>query len=250
MRKLIPWIFFASAALGCMPEVVRVPAICTNAPYCVPPEEKGDPLTSRDPARLRAFLKRNAESTVFVRSATYREKDGIQYRRATGALIGIKGLALASYHAVSLSEFISVSYRRMKADGAIAVWREAPAEIVAFSREKDIALLRIKENALMPPSFPLRRGPPAKGDVDWFFGAETIWGKTRLTDTNVFSGSLTRSFITADARMTDVDAGAPLVNDCGELVGILLFDNGKGVIYGLPIDEIFTALDLKMQDLY
>lgn len=230
-------------------ETVRVPTICTNAPYCVPEDEEVEPLISRDRDRHNLFVKRASEAVVEVRAARYGEKEGIRHTTTTGALIGHKGLVLTTFHGVSGAQFITVSYRRMTDEGVAEPYREVQAELMTFSRERDVAVLRVTDKTAIPAPFPLRRGPSAPADKIWYFGVETPVGKTVLGDTDAqFNNS--REWMVTGATIKAKDSGAPIVNSCGELVGLLLFDNGKGVIYALGIDGIFKVLDLKMQDLY
>ncbi len=230
-------------------ETIRVPAICTNAPYCVPEDEDVDPILSGDRERHNQFVKRAAEAVVEVHAARYADKDGITHVVASGALIGHKGLVLTTFHGVAAAQFITVSYRRMTDEGVAVPYREVPAELVYFSRERDVAVLHVKDLTAVPAPFPLRRGPSVPADKIWYFGVDTPVGKTVLGNTDAEFNNA-RSWMVTGAAIKARDAGAPIVNSCGELVGLLLFDNGKGVIYALAIDDIFKILDLKMQDLY
>ena len=248
MRKLIPlFLVFMAATPGCK-EMVRLPALSTAEPTCVPPEENGDLKKSRDPARLHAFIRRNTEASVAVRNRTY-EADGLRTHDATGALIGNKGLVLTTWDAVRRSEFLTVAYRRVTKDGATESFHETPAEIITISREYNIVVLRLKMPLGAPPPFPLRHGPMALGDDVWWFGVTTASGKMRVTKTDVAIGHNTTGLVIVNGTLRDADIGAPMVNACGELVGILLYNDRKGV-YALPIDNIFQALNLRTQDLY
>jgi S1-C subfamily serine protease len=230
-------------------ETIRVPTICTNAPYCVPEDENVDALISSDRDRHNLFVKRAAESVVIVNAARYADKDGLRHVITTGALIGHKGLVLTTFHGVTAAQFITVTYRRMTDGGVAEPYREVQAELVYFSRERDVAVLRVLDRTAIPAPFPLRRGPSAPADKIWYFGIDTAVGKTVLGDTDAqFNNS--RDWMVTGATIGARDAGAPIVNSCGELVGLLLFDNGKGVVYAFGIDGIFKVLDLKMQDLY
>lgn len=254
-RALVKVLFAAFLCLfsgGCSwfkGETVRVPTVCTNAPYCVPEDEEVDPLISRDRDRHNLFVKRASESVVLVNAARHADKDGIRHVITTGALIGHKGLVLTTFHGVSGAQFITVSYRRMADGGVAEPYREVQAELMMFSRERDIAVLRVTEMTAIPAPFPLRRGPSVPADKIWYFGIDTPVGKTVIGDTDAQFNNA-RDWMVTGATITARDAGAPIINSCGELVGLLLFDNGKGTIYALAIDDIFKVLDLKMQDLY
>lgn len=230
-------------------DTVRVPAVCTNAPYCVPEDENVDPIVSADRVRHNLFVQRASESVVLVNAARLVGKDGITHVTTSGALIGHKGLVLTTYQGVSGAQFITVSYRRMTDKGVAEPYREVQAELMTFSRERDVAVLRVTDMTAIPAPFPIRRGPSVSADKAWYFGADTAVGKTVIGDTDaVLNG--THGWMVTGATITARDAGAPLVNSCGELVGLILFESNKRVVYALAIDDIFKALDLKMQDLY
>lgn len=204
--------------------------------------------TSRDARRLRAFIKRNTESTVVVQSAVY-GKDGLHRYTATGALIGTKGFVLTTYGAVAHAESVTATYRLVAQNGEVTTYRETPLELTSFSREYDVALLRLTKQDQHQAPFPLRHGPVVNGDDYWWFGVSSGARKMVVKERNITMSLNGQSFLLMNGTLGPSDNGAPLVNDCGEFVGILLYNDTKGV-YALPLETIFPVLNLRTTDLY
>ena len=250
MHKAFPWIFFSAMTVAGCREYVRVPSVCTNDPACVLPTENGDAKISRDPHRLQAFKKRNIESTVVVQTSFY-GKDGLQHKTATGALIGTKGFVLTTHSAVANAEFITATYRLVTPEETVTTYRETPLELTLFSRTHNVALLRILKKDQHQAPFPLRHGPVVKGDDLWWFGVSSGARKMKVSTTDITINLNGRGFMLMNGMLGDSDNGAPIVNDCGEFVGILLYnDSGGRGVYALPIETIFEALSLRTTDLY
>jgi hypothetical protein len=229
-------LFFCGAA--CAPTTLRLPAAAAFPPKTL---DKGE---IRD--RLIA-------GTVFVHARHFRPDDsGIIWRDggATGVVVGRNGpLVLTAYHAVRDATDIDVSFL----DGSGRPYSNGgqgmPMRVARFSEEKDVALLEPAQGSIWyDAAIPCAHAVPTLGDPVWYFGRTSTFTSGTVTDDAAVIAPRGR-LIRADTTSRTGDSGAPLVNDRGELVGILILGNDRITLaYFVRIDDALAALKLESGD--
>ncbi len=230
------------AADACTTTYVRVPAVCPRDRLCL---DDGPNAA----ARQADFIRRHAEATVEVRGTRYLPNQGARTNRGIGALIGAKGYVLTAYHLIDGAETVTVTLRTASPDGGATDGRDIPAIPLVLSRDEDVALLILPPLERLPRSFPVRYGPVIGGDDVRFIGAGSSIRRGRVTDADVTAG-INRSFAEASVSATGADAGAPLMNVCGEVVGVAIGPYGKkGALRFVALEQALQALSVTPADL-
>ncbi len=183
----------------------------------------------------------------------YRQQRRAQFSRGSGVVIDPEGYVLTNVHVVADVDDITVQF----IDGNESL----PAERVALSESKDIALLRIKA----PPGRRFKTVKFARED-------DLLLGETVVALGNPFAlgGSVSRGILSSksrraagdlpaggrleiqdwlqtDAAINPGNSGGPLVNLRGELIGInvavLRTDLGaQGIGFAVPIRRVNEAM--------
>lgn len=233
-------------ACSCGTTYVRVPAVCPRDPLCL--DERTDAGPDKA-ARERDFIARHVASTVEVRGTRYLPNQGARVTKGVGAIVGSKGYVLTAYHLVDGAESLTVMLRVPTPDGGIGELREVPAIPLVLSREADLALLTVPYGERLPPSLPVRNGPVITGDPVWFLGNATVLKRGNVAETGIGDGP-NHDHADASIKASREDAGAPLMNVCGEIIGVTTGPYGKnGQLRFIPIDAAFKALSMSVADL-
>lgn len=236
---------FLALSACCGTTYVRVPAVCPRDPLCLDTRPGSVEAASRE----RDFVRRHADATVEVRGARYLPNKGATLTKGIGALVGSKGYVLTAYHLVDGAEQVTVALRVLGPDGAVVAMREMPGTPLVLSREADLALIALPMGERLPVSLPVRSGPVIKGDPVWFLGAGTSLKRGGVVETGIIDGP-NADHADASIASSREDAGAPLLNVCGELVGVTTGPYGKkGSLRFIPIDAAFRALSMSVADL-
>jgi S1-C subfamily serine protease len=243
-------LFFCGAALTSCGTTIytRAPAPCPNDPYCIAAGDDSG-RENPDPERVREFVRRNVEATVVVRA--FRRSGGtMKTAVGVGALLGRRGLVLTSHSAVTEAELVTVAFQRMAADGTISEYGEMPMMPVITSWERGVSVLVPKgEGYHPPPPMPVIREPMVKGDSFWHFGRDGTWGRDTVIDDRVSFG-YKRDFVMIATKATNADSGAPIVDSCGNVIGILTYvDDKKRQGLVIPVIDAFPALGIADSDL-
>lgn len=229
---------------ACSTTYVRVPAVCPRDPFCL--DDRPDAGADAR-AREESFLRRHAESTVVVRGARYLPNSGERTVTGVGTLVGSKGYVLTAFHLIDGAETVTVTLRSPSAGGSAPTGRDVPAIPLILSRDEDVALLALPSSERLPPSLPLRYGPVLAGDDVRYVGAGAAILRGRVTDADVSEG-VGRSFSEASIRAAGGD-GAPVMNACGEVVGVALGPYGKrGALRFVAIDRAMASLTVSPAD--
>src|SRR5688572_5775798 len=234
------------AACACSTTYIRVPAVCPRDPFCLDVRtDAGEDAAARE----RDFIARHVASTVEVRGTRYLPNQGARVTKGVGSLVGSKGYILTAYHLVDGAESLTVMLRTTSPDGGITEIREVPAIPLVLSREADLALLTLPRGERLPPSLPVRNGPVIEGDPVWFLGNATALKRGGVAETGIADGP-GHDHADASIEASREDAGAPLMNVCGELVGVTTGPYGKkGRLRFVPIDAGLKALSMSITDL-
>jgi hypothetical protein len=101
----------------------------------------------------------------------------------------------------------------------------------------------------VPPSLPVRNGPVIKGDPVWFLGRATALERGGVAETGIVDGH-NHDHADASIMASREDAGAPLMNVCGEVIGVSTGPYGKnGQLRFVPIEAALRALSMSIADL-
>lgn len=169
-----------------------------------------------------------------------REFDDSSARRArnagSGVIVDPRGIALASARVVGLGplEIALVDGTLLKADVVGVDWRT------------DVAVLRLRTDALLPH---LALGDPDQVRVgDWVVAVGVPFGLAGTVTAGVITALPTPadssplgSFLQTDAAIGQGFLGGPLVAMNGELIGLATAVHWEGVAYALPLTTVRTV---------
>jgi len=161
-------------------------------------------------------------------------REQVQRSLGSGFIINKDGTILTNNHVVSKADEIEVGL----ADG-----RKYKAEVVGRDEKSDIAVIRIKADALLPvvslgSSKEMRPG-------DWVMAIGNPFGLEHTVTVGVVSakgrligGGPYARFIQTDASINPGNSGGPLFNLNGEVIGIntMIYAVGQGIGFAIPID--------------
>jgi hypothetical protein len=136
---------------------------------------------------------------------------------------------------------------------------QIPAEVVAFDRVKDIAVLKLSEDLFKRPPVILAAGDTVKPSQEvyalGFPGAADLIDDTpsgEASDVTITRGIVSkisseggRNIFQIDANISGGNSGGPLVNKDGYVIGINTFgvQGVSGINGAVQIDELFPLLD-------
>ena len=169
---------------------------------------------------------------------------GVESRVASGVLIGRNGLMITSLAAIKDARRIVARFT--KDDGETRTSFEVIVE--RRDEEKGVALLvpRLPSNAAwLPAPLPVQPKPGIYSDGDGIrvTASDGSWASARVSyPWSTWDGIEPVVEIQAD----DAVLGAPVVNGCGELIGIVVGTSPPhGVAFVLMLDDAFKALKIK-----
>jgi serine protease Do len=197
-----------------------------------------------------------APAVVFIETEVTQRVDtfrGWYNRTLTGAGSGVvihsDGYIVTNYHVVKGSQSITVTF-----DGDP---RRYPAELAAFERSEDLALLKIEAPAGAKQGFPtVRLGTSA----DLMRGEKVVaignpYGQAHTVSTGIISGLHRdvpiadqglhfKNLIQTDASINLGNSGGPLLNVRGELIGINTVMNSmaENIGFAIPVDQVREVL--------
>lgn len=202
------------------------------------------------------FALNDAEKSV-GRVVCYKGKTGI--KNGSGFVISEQGFFVTNHHVITsdmgntkLCDSIKVIFPQ---------GLETMASIKWSSKDVDLAILKLK-NAGQPALPLLPKEYVKKADQTWALGypsgADTFDGmfsKNAFVPT-VTKGIVSRSgvfntllqgvtYIQTDAAINPGNSGGPLLNNCGEVIGIntLKLTKGDGIGWAVSSNELITKLD-------
>ncbi len=185
-------------------------------------------------------------SVVIVNSVT-RSGSGI----GTGIILSSDGYIATNYHVVESATSLTVGLY----DG-----KELDAKVVGFTEIDDLAVLKVEATGLRPATFAKQENARVGEDVFAVGcpeGAEFAWSVTKgiisALDREIKiyddEGILEKKMyvVQTDASVNPGNSGGPLINDRGEVVGIitLKLSDSAGMGFAIPSDgalEIITAI--------
>ena len=209
------------------------------------------------PSSYADAVKRAAPSVVNIytlrqntgRSGTFNryqnQRQNVQSSTGSGVIVSDEGYIITNLHVVAWARDIRVALQ----DG-----REATPEIVGFSKEDDMAILKIDLDDLQA----IEIGKPDKaqvGDIVLAIGnpfgvgqtvTQGIISGTRRTGLNI---AQFENFIQTDAAINPGNSGGALVDISGKLLGINIGDlrqtyygDASGIGFAIPSDRAMQAM--------
>ena len=198
------------------------------------------PPPSRKTDELTVLFQRLENSVLTVWS---------EIGHGTGFIVDDKGLILTNQHVIGPSEFISVQFDPK---------RKIAARLLAFSPEKDVAVLWA-DLAAFPEAIvaPIAKPEGGNGTVvegERVFTIGSPLHQRKILTTGIASKVEARAII-SDVNINHGNSGGPLFNSLGQVVGITTFgdpdSSGPGVSGIVRIEEAFAVLEQarkKMRD--
>jgi S1-C subfamily serine protease len=153
----------------------------------------------------------------------------------TGFVINADGLILTNRHVVEGAQALLVLL-----PGNI----RRSAEVVCIDEDQDLALVRVKHDRPLPPVSFAKSEPPAEGAACFVMGYPLIdrMGASIKITQGIVSGKTRNAAIgvdiVVDAKVNPGNSGGPLLNDRGQVIGIVTMKSRSTVTedsYGLAI---------------
>lgn len=167
-------------------------------------------------------------------------KPAVTYKMGgTGFLIDTKGYLVTNAHVVAGANSIAVQNNTGK---------ELSVKVAFIDRVRDIAILKIEDNAFkMPQSLPygIRRKSAAVAEPIFTLGYprnDIVYGEGYLSARTGFNGDTLTCQIAIAANPGN--SGGPILNRNGEIIGVLSArqTTAEGVVFATQSKYIFTAL--------
>jgi S1-C subfamily serine protease len=248
--KLFRFLLISSAAVSALAACttyVRVPGVCPSDPYCL---TDGSEPTVAAKVREQKFARRVMATTVDIRVIRHLPNVGRTTTQLVGVLLSSKGYVLTARANFQDAEVITVTLRTPTADGRFTAGREMAAIPLIVDNQDGVVLLALDKGEILPPSITVRFDRTITHDRVWFYGAGTALAGGHVTGTFMENDGHPSDFADADIASKRGDMGAPIVNICGELVGIAVGPYGKkGALRLIPIDLALDHLHVTRADL-
>ncbi len=189
------------------------------------------------------------ESVVGVNTKAIVEGRLVDYSRGTGIVVHTQGYILTNHHVVAGGS----AYTVVLSDG-----KEYEAKYVGSDVTADIAVLKIEGVSLKAAplgdsddvrtgELSIALGNPAGGD-DNLEGSVTV-GYVSASKRELLFNGISQEFIQTDAALNPGNSGGPLINDKGEVIGVVTLktlvsaydENGyeidaEGIGFAIPIN--------------
>lgn len=199
-----------------------------------------------------------SKSVVGVNAKVLYNGELITYSRGTGFVIQEDGYIITNYHVVAAGKTYTVTTQDGAEYDALYVGGDVSLDIVVLKVDipglkalalGDSSVTRVGELAIA-------MGNPS-GAGENLVGSVTVGYVSAINRELVFNGT-TQTFIQTDAALNPGNSGGPLVNNKGEVVGVVTLKslvssvdssgaaiNAEGIGFAIPIDiAAGTALDI------
>lgn len=229
--------YFGKAWAQLAADIVNIPAfkrILDSEQNKADVSNTTEKLTLTKPVRKEQVLnvKKAMESVVTVVAGA---------RHGSGAIVSANGLVLTCYHNVSGSEQVEVILSnnvRLK------------AKVMRYSAEFDVALLQIEgaETVALPLG---NSGKVLVGEEVWAVGTPGFTELGQSVTRGVLSGDRTideKQYLQTDASVSPGNSGGPLLNNKGEVIGIVnakvVAKGMEGIGFAIPVSVALEKLNM------
>jgi serine protease Do len=194
------------------------------------------------------MIKNTTPSVVSVLNNGNKSTDSaknIESSVGSGFVFNDNGYILTNYHVVESATSVTIRMHDAK---------ELKAAVVNFDETLDLAVLKLKSPASLPPLH--------LGDSDNLLAGESVFaigsplgvefqdtvtsGIVSFPKRNLDGGNQDHFFIQTDAAINPGNSGGPLLNRKGEVIGMnaikLSSDNVEGIGFAIPINVIKTKI--------
>lgn len=181
-------------------------------------------------------------STVLIYART---KDA--YRHGTGFFIRADGYIATNYHV--LKDAVSIEV-------ALFSGKKLEARLVGYDEGEDLAVLKI--SGISYPVLPIGNsdlirvgeraiviGNPSGPDAGWTTTQGIVSAVNRKIKVQVGDATVDMTFIQTDAPVNQGNSGGPLLNDQGQVIGIVnrKLAETEGIGFAIPINHAVPILD-------
>ncbi|MBQ6020994.1 MAG: trypsin-like peptidase domain-containing protein [Clostridia bacterium] len=225
-------------------EAPTTEAPTTEAPTTDPPVTEPVTRVPADPDALtpKQIHKIASAYTVEISVEAHDDYYGDYTATGSGFYISEDGLLITNYHVIDCAKTVTVIH----SDGT----EHNVSVIEAYDKNVDLAILRVDDVQGITPAV-ICKEPVETGDVIYTLGSSLgltgtftqgiVSNASRVDKT--FNASMT--YIQFDAAITNGNSGGPLINDRGEVVGIIDwgYNEGQNLNFAIPvsyIDELVT----------
>lgn len=177
-----------------------------------------------------------SENSRAVVTVTAYNRNGEALTEGTGFVAGKEGIVVTNFHVISIASSVKVKIGGKVMDAVGIIYED---------RANDIMILKVKGNNL--PS--VRFGEHSrlnKGDSVYIISSNE--GSGNIISSGIFRGlkemSQKRKVLQFTAPVTHGSSGSPVLNDNGEVVGIVTFliKRGQKLVLAMPVDSIVERI--------
>jgi serine protease Do len=192
------------------------------------------------PAVVGVSVKSSSQGGFF---STSQEQEGM----GSGIIINEDGYILTNYHVINGADTVSVIFNNKQ---------EAPAKIINYDSNLDLAIIKVTTNVKMPAvaelgsSADMQVGDPVVA-IGNPLGKELLGtvttGVISALNRQITVGNSTQNLIQTDAAINPGNSGGALVNSLGQVIGInsakIGGDGVEGIGFAIPIDIVKTKIN-------
>lgn len=162
----------------------------------------------------------------------------------SGFVISDEGYVITNYHVVHKNHNMTVTFQN---------GMELPFELLNYSEEYDVALLKIVGKGYQP--LKMSESNSELGDDVIAIGTPGFSDLTNSISKGIVSGFRKtedgQSFIQTDVSVSPGNSGGPLINNKGEVIGIVakkIVDFGvEGIAFAIPIQDALEVLKINFK---
>ena len=186
--------------------------------------------------------------TVTVVATGYDSDNGVKESSGTGLIINVDGTVLTARHVVEGALFVTVAPRHEEDGEYPSSSRAYPVKVVLGKGKRDVALLVPKYPQHLPIGYLHVESLdlPEPCETVWQFGQKSGWsyGLVPQKIEREIDGTIKMALLSDFG-----DSGAPVADEYGSVIGIVLSIRGKHDEYTnvLPIAAAFKALGIRFK---
>ncbi|MGL1888320.1 MAG: trypsin-like peptidase domain-containing protein [Reichenbachiella sp.] len=163
----------------------------------------------------------------------------------SGFVISDNGYVLTNRHVIAGSE---------KLEAVFNSGLTLPVSIVAFNKEKDVALLKIVGGGYTALPLSLNKGDVKLGVDVTAIGTPSTMELGQTVTRGIVSGNRQlddTTYIQTDVSINSGNSGGPLINSEGEVIGVITAkisdNNSEGLGFAIPIEVAIEEFNIKFE---